>query len=56
MKVLAFVYVFIDFIYLCGRNREREFESEGGAKRGGEVDFPLNREPGVGLHPRTLGS
>ena len=47
--------LFLDFIYL--REREREREREGAWRRAeGEADFPLNREPNVGLDPWTPGS
>ena len=44
------IYIFKDFISLF----DRENTAGGGA--GGEADFPLSREPDVGLNPRTLRS
>ena len=43
-----------DFIYL--REREREHKQEGGRDGEGEAESLLNRNPDMGLNPRTLGS
>ena len=52
MKIDDFLvsyHFFKDFIYLFGTEREKEWESTSR----GEADSSLNREPDVGLHPRT---
>ena len=43
------IFLTISFIYL----RERAHEGKGAE---GEADFPLSREPDLGLSLRTLGS
>jgi len=46
-------FFFLRF-YLFERERKRDHEQGGRAE--GEAVFLLNREPDVGLDPRTLGS
>jgi len=52
-------YLNINFFlrfYLFERERARTSRGEGGRVAEGDADFPLSREPGVGLDPRPLGS
>ena len=53
---MFFIIIIIikDFIYF--RERETEIAIERGPARRAEAGSPLNREPDVGLNPRTLGS
>ena len=52
--LISFFFLKKDFISILERERERAQVEEGEAEREGEADFPLSREPDVGLNPRTL--
>ena len=54
--LISFFFLKKDFISILERERESAQVEEGEAEREGEADFPLSREPDVGLNPRTPGS
>lgn len=45
-----------NYLFTWERETEREHEQWGGAEGEGEEDFPLSREPHMGLDPKTLRS
>ena len=47
-------FIFKDFIHLLEREGARAWAVGGKAEGEGEAESPLNREPDMGLNPRTL--